>query len=54
MNDFYFSSRLDYLGKGELGTVVRAYPNGDLNAKPVALKIVRKSRLKGVYAKQMK
>ena len=36
-----------------MGTVVRAYYLGDLRAKPVALKIVRKTRLTGKFAKWM-
>lgn len=47
VNSYMFSSKRDFLGKGEMGTVVRAYKHGNLTQKPVALKIVRKEKLTG-------
>ena len=45
VNDYFFDSERDFLGKGELGTVVRAYKFADLESTPYALKIIRKSKL---------
>jgi hypothetical protein len=53
VNCFYFCSERDFLGKGEQGTVVRAYPHGDLRSKPFALKIIRKAKLTGKFLKWM-
>lgn len=53
VRNFYFSSVRDFLGKGEQGTVVKAYRHGDVRSMPVALKIVRKSKLTGRFRKWM-
>ena len=51
VNDYFFDSERDFLGKGELGTVVRAYKFADLESTPYALKIIRKSKLDKTFHK---
>ena len=53
VNNYMFDSVIDFMGKGEQGTVLRAYEYGNLASKPVALKIVRKSNLTGKFKKWM-
>ena len=55
MGKYYFNSKDDLLGKGELGTVVRAYPRGNMCGQLVALKIIRKVSVSSIkYATAMK